>query len=304
MPNWLGDVVMTFPLIDAIRRGRPDAEITLIAKPQFKELFKNLNIGDNYIDLPYESGVKAYAQFLDKRGEYGSLIINLSNSLRSDIECFLLGIPRRYGLKFRGRFRPLLTHSFLHNSKGSPRLHQVQLWKQMLNFFGLNERLSYKPFNLSVNPLRGKIGIFPGSANQPSKRWPLGYWEKLISRLLDDNSINQIHVFGTKKESEGIDLLIKRFSSERIYNQCGETNLWGLAQELASCEKVIGNDSGGLHLANLLGINTTILFGPTDPNVTAPLYDAPLKVVRSRGADGHLSNDLHDLTVDQVFELI
>ena len=304
MPNWLGDVVMTFPLIDAIKRGRPDAEITLIAKPQFKELFKNLNIGDKYIDLPYELGVKAHAQFLDKRNEYGSLIINLSNSLRSDIECFLLGIPRRYGLKFRGRFRPFLTHSFLHNPKASSKIHQVQLWNRMLKSFGLNERLSYKPINLSIKSLSGKIGVLPGSANQPSKRWSLGHWEGLLIRLLDDNSINEIHVYGTSKECEGIDLLIKRVSSERLFNQCGKTNLWGLAQELASCEKVLGNDSGGLHLANFLGVNTTILFGPTDPNVTAPLYDAPMQVVRSRNAEGHLSNNLDDLTIDQVFETI
>ena len=79
--------------------GRPDAEITLIAKPQFKEILNNLNVCDKFIELPYGQGASAFVKFLDNRNEYASVIINLANSLRSDIECALLGAPRRYRIK-------------------------------------------------------------------------------------------------------------------------------------------------------------------------------------------------------------
>jgi len=304
MPNWLGDVVMSLPLIDAVRRGRPDAEITLIAKPQFKEILNNLNVCDKFIELPYGQGASAFVKFLDNRNEYASVIINLANSLRSDIECALLGAPRRYGLKFEGRVRPFLSHAYRPNSKGSATIHQVQLWENMLKYFGLKEDLDFNPIELKNVRIKGKIGILPGSANQPSKRWSNDNWKELISLILASNSSSQINIYGTIKEGKNINCLMEFFSSHRIKNWCGKTNLWELAHELASCEKVIGNDSGGMHLANLLGANTSVLFGPTDPNVTAPKYNSPQKVIRSRNAEGHLSHDLNDLTADQVFELI
>ena len=85
MPNWLGDVVMTFPLIDAIKRGRSDANIALIAKPQFKELLIDLGICNEFISLPYGGPVHAYKDFFNKKFDYPSIIINFANSFRSDL---------------------------------------------------------------------------------------------------------------------------------------------------------------------------------------------------------------------------
>ena len=46
MPNWLGDVVMALPVIRAIRKGRPDARISLFCKPVYVELLKVLCVAD------------------------------------------------------------------------------------------------------------------------------------------------------------------------------------------------------------------------------------------------------------------
>ena len=52
MPNWLGDSVMAFPLLDAIRRGRPDASITILAKQEFKGLMDSLSFVDHFLPIP------------------------------------------------------------------------------------------------------------------------------------------------------------------------------------------------------------------------------------------------------------
>ncbi|MEO7412757.1 MAG: hypothetical protein ABIZ81_05315, partial [Opitutaceae bacterium] len=49
LPNWLGDVVMVLPLLQAIRASRPDAEITLLAKEPFLPLLQLWNVGDQLI---------------------------------------------------------------------------------------------------------------------------------------------------------------------------------------------------------------------------------------------------------------
>lgn len=52
MPNWLGDVVMALPLLRAIRESRPDAEITLLAKPGFVSVLRSLGVADVVRALP------------------------------------------------------------------------------------------------------------------------------------------------------------------------------------------------------------------------------------------------------------
>jgi len=292
LPNWLGDLVMTFPLIDAIRRGRPDAEITLIGKPTFKDLLKKLGVGDDFIALPYGLGREAYLRFIHCRSKFPSLIINFANSLRSDIECKVLGVPRRYGLQMPGKYRPLLTHGYTPSKEilaNINSIHQVKLWEGMLKSFGLDEKLSENPFKLDgIDRCPELIGLLPGSANNPSKRWPVENWKILIEGLLSQNQ--KIKIFGTRDDLKLIKEVCDDFDPEKVINLCGKTNLCELAMELASCSKVIGNDSGGLHLANALGTPVTVIFGPTNPQSTGPFF-ASSKTIIETDCDGLDSSD-------------
>ena len=282
MPNWLGDVVMTFPLLDAIRRGRPDASLTLLAKPGFQELLLNLGTSDGFIALP--SGIEGNSSqaFLKHRREYPSLIINFANSLRSDLECFGLGAPRRYGVCLAGRKRPLLTHSYdpthSHTEEGRE-IHQVRLWEQMLQYFGLDQELNLSPIVLPAEKNPAKIGIMPGSANNPSKCWPLENWKDLIKSIQSNNKEVQINVFGASAEASLANSIASEFSESKVVNRCGKTNLWQLAQELSTCIWVTGNDSGGMHLSNSLGVPSIVLFGPTQSTCTKPIFDSPLTIL-------------------------
>lgn len=57
-----------------------------------------------------------------------------------------------------------------------------------------------------------------------------------------------------------------------------------LAAALASAGLFVGNDSGASHLAAAAGAPTVALFGPTDPDVWAPIGDR-VTVIRSPGGD-------------------
>lgn len=282
MPNWLGDVVMTFPLLDAIRRGRPDASLTLLAKPAYKELLLNLGLADQFIALPKEFDWSSCKEFLRHGREYPSLIINFANSLRSDLECFALGAPGRYGLVLPGRRRPLLTHSYnpthSHTEEGRE-IHQVRLWEQMLQYFGLDQGLNFSPIVVPPEKHPSKIGIMPGSANNPSKCWPLENWKDLIKSIQSNNKEVQINIFGASAEASLANSIASEFSESKVVNRCGKTNLWQLVQELSTCIWVIGNDSGGMHLSNSLGVPSIVLFGPTQSTCTKPIFDSPLTIL-------------------------
>jgi len=51
----------------------------------------------------------------------------------------------------------------------------------------------------------------------------------------------------------------------------GHTNIGELIALLSLCDGFIGNDSGCMHLAGVLGIPTVAIFGSTDPNRTGPM---------------------------------
>ena len=304
MPNWLGDFVMTFPLLIAIRKGRPDASITLIGKSMFREISLKLNLCDDFITLPYGGGTGAFLKFVKKRYDYPSLIINFANSFRSDLECKLLGAPRRYGLSLPRRWRPLLTHSYnppksVVNALKST--HQITLWKGMLNHFGMEEELDLQPYSLDATSSNDfRIGIIPGSANNPSKRWSTDKWCSLIVELLNNSDGFKVSIFGTNDDNVIADEICSTLDDLIIDNLCGKTSLFELGQDLSNCMMVVGNDSGGMHLANALGAPTVVLFGPTNPLVTSPFMSATTKIVQSGEPNAGHAGGIDALPVSQV----
>jgi ADP-heptose:LPS heptosyltransferase/lauroyl/myristoyl acyltransferase len=284
MPNWLGDVVMTFGLIEAIRNGRPDTEISLIAKPQYQQLFSDLGIGDKFISLPDGNSVVAYKDFWRNRHHYPSLIINFANSFRSDVECCLLGAPARYGLELPGRKRPLLSHTFSVPKDfvgKDTKIHQTEMWTEMLKYFGLSEIPEFRPCFVFKQSITKDIGLLPGSSNNPAKRWPIENWRALIKEFLKIDDQLCFKIYGSTEEIEIGETIRQGFNEKQVMNFCGATNLSSLCKQLAYCASVIGNDSGGMHLANLLGLQTIVLFGPTNPRATKPIYGDNSNVVRA-----------------------
>ena len=89
---------------------------------------------------------------------------------------------------------------------------------------------------------------------------------------------------------------------DRVCDLTGKTSLPELADEFASCEMVVGCDSGGVHLANSLGTKVVVLFGPTNPQVTKPCYDSPLIVIQPKDSPSEGGWDMSLIKPSEVFE--
>jgi heptosyltransferase II len=308
VPNWLGDLIMCLPLIEALRKGRPDARITLVSKAQFIPLLKRFEIADDFISLPTSKGLSYFIDFRKRFRCFAECYLLFTNSLRGDMEALLSGSPQRFGLVLPGRKRPLLTHCFDVGKCGGSvltNLHQTRLWEKMMARFGLLEKVQNNPYELAgVKRDSHKIGIIAGASNNPAKCWPVVSWVNLIYALLGKFPDLKFTLYGTSGDLPVSNEIASRFDSGQIVNMTGMTNLNELASELADCGLVIGNDTGGMHLANAVGSTVAVLFGPTNPVSTGPFFDSTQRCIQPTGCSPQGGAMIESLAVDRVCQVV
>ena len=301
MPNWLGDIVMAIPVLLAIRKGRPDVCFTIVCKAEYTGLLKKLNIGESFIDLPPRS-IFYFWKFHKKIPSHPDNYLLFTNSLRGDLEALISGAGQRFGMKLPGRCRPLLSDAF-NPSKSDVdiyNLHQTRLLGEMASHFGLREKISEKSFSFhSIQRKKYKIGIVAGSSNTPEKRWAVANWVSLLDEICKRNSRTEFFLYGTMEDIKACCAIYSAVNSNRILNLAGETTLCELADELASCSLVIGNDTGSMHLANMLGTPVSVLFGPTNSTHTQPFFNSALTLIEPEN-----STDINSIKVADVIEAI
>lgn len=288
LPNWLGDIVMALPLIQALRKSRPDAEITLLAKAHYVPLLEKLNIAENIYALP-RKGCLYFRYFWRLRKEYPDTYYLFTNSLRGDMESFLTGSPQRFGMQRPKKRRPLLTHVWkVPEGLDEREEHQTHVWEQCFQHFGLEESLDLKPFTgaFTESDRGGKctVGLIAGTENSPEKRWPIDRWQQLIERLLKEHPELEVRLFGTQGDRVITDKVAKGFPPERVLNLAGKTDLLVFAEQLTCCSVVVCNDTGGMHLANALGVPVVAVYGPTNPVRTGPVFEASKSILLPYGA--------------------
>jgi heptosyltransferase-2 len=76
-------------------------------------------------------------------------------------------------------------------------------------------------------------------------------------------------LLGAKDDQEEMDQVEARIGG-RALNACGRSTIKQMAALIARCSLFLGNDSGPMHLAGALGVPVVAIFGPGDPERTAP----------------------------------
>lgn len=285
IPNWLGDVVMMLPLLRSLRAGRPDAHITIIGKKHLFPLIQALHLAEEFIELPNKDW-KYFFTFWKLRKRYPETHILFTNSFRADLEAFLIGAPQRFGIAWPNNKRRFLSHTWkLPTTTNLKEVHQTQIWEQFLTHFGIKTPIDYSPFDINLSRTKHTfkkppIGLICGTENSPEKRWPEHLWQDLIIELIDQDPDRQYILFGTSRDKPITVQVSTEFSLYHVLDLAGRTDLLEFATLLKQCELIVCNDTGGMHLANALGVPTVGIFGPTNPIRTGPIFDSPYAIIQ------------------------
>jgi len=283
--NWIGDAVMSTPMIRAIRKNFPKAHIHILAKPWVASVFENNPDIDNIIIYDNQGRHKGWHGVIrlgrDLR-KYGfDLAVLVQNAFEAALISFLAGIPKRLGYNTDGRFF-LLTHGIAWGPD-QKKLHQIDYYLGIikgasLKTYGRHLTLNIMPYEikeaydiLKNHGYKGSgpvLGINPGAAYGTAKRWPKEKFVSLCRRLKKKFHNNlTVLIFGSPGEKElGAEISAKAGA----INLCGKTNLRQAMALIGLCNLFITNDSGLMHVAAALDVPLIAIFGSTNYKTTSP----------------------------------
>lgn len=314
MPNWLGDLIMALPLIQSLKKGRPDAEITLLVQKPYADFLKALKVADCIEVLP-EKGCLYFWEMTRFRDAFIDRLIIMTHSLRSDLEalCILPEVSHGCLLPGRSRFKVNEVWNVPANITLSA-IHQTDLWGLWFKNLGLEFLPQKEPIfwkgdaqDFSVYGLTSDdryIGVIAGSENSPEKRWSIQAWREFLGHVMCLYPDYKVVLFGTRKEESLVHQIVTGFQSEQMISLVGKTDLMAFAHILSKATVVIGNDTGGLHLANMLGRPVIGLYGPTNPKRTGPIFEAPCLLLQPPGCPAEGGGRMEDLKPAHVLKAL
>ena len=333
-PNWIGDAVMSQPLLATIKARYPHSQMDVLASPWVAPIYRACTEVDQVIAAPLEHKRlqwalrKQLAQQLQAT-KYEACFV-LPNSLKSALIPWLANIPCRIG--YRGELRYGLINAALANPNKVNRPPMVERYLALASFLNLDKAT---PPAIATTPIltipkaaqqsiearlnseqidRSCLFVFcPGAEYGPSKRWPTQRFTQLADELITKNPNTHFILLGSKADhvlGEQIRLAAK--SRRHLHNWCGETSLDEAIALIGLCNTLVSNDSGLMHIGAALNVPQVAIFGSSDPHHTPPLsnnanviwLNLPCSPCHKRECPlGHLKC-LNDITAEQALNSI
>ncbi|MEO7949858.1 MAG: lipopolysaccharide heptosyltransferase II [Chthoniobacterales bacterium] len=262
--NWLGDSVISIPTVRAIKRGRPDAHVTVLAPEKIAAVWRLVPEVDEVISLGKKSLWSAVKRL--RTGPDYDVGILFPNSLRVALELWLAGVPRRVGYAGHGR-RWLLNQIVRPAERKGPPPHQVEHYLDLARSLGVDAEAGEiaLPSRSTRSGGERRIGLCPGAEYGSAKRW-LPERFAAVANAVGGEWV----LFGTAKDLK-VGAEIAAALGDNCTNLIGQTTLEQLIDELRKCALLLTNDTGTMHLAALLGVPVVAVFGSTEPSLTGPL---------------------------------
>ncbi len=267
--NWLGDSVMSAAAVRAIKRGRPDAHITVAAPAKIAAVWKLVPEVDEVLPLPRSGSLGATVRLLKRQTPFDVAVL-FPNSLRTALEVWLAGVPRRVG--YRGHRRAWLLNQIVpEREKRGPITHQVNDYLHLARELGATDAPETTPEARTLPPSDSpvRLGLCAGAEYGPAKRWLPERFAEVAAAVAAQQPV-QWQLFGTAADAT-IGKGIADSLGENAVNRIGQTTLEELIAELRECRLLLTNDTGTMHLATLLHVPVIAIFGSTEDRLTGPL---------------------------------
>ncbi len=324
-PGAIGDAILTFPILKALKGQYDSTHITLVSNAQVLPLALAFGVAEQVFDF---QGIQ-WKELFSSNGIRTSSMRNLLAQIDLAI-CWLRdpdGIIE-HNLKTFG-----VEHLIIAPGRPSTDEH-LHIVDYLARTIGLSDKSLSTSIGITVDdvgldaplwsPMCGGYGPFiddesasddqgrvttktrdmatklfvaihPGSG-AIEKCWPISRFAEVIKRLWEQS--HPVLLLSGPADTERVNDLLKHLAfspTPEMFKMLTCAPLLEVAQHLLQCKCYLGNDSGITHLAAMLGVPTIAIFGPTDPKIWRPVGPFVKVIQRYR---------LEDVTVDNVMEAI
>lgn len=296
MPNWIGDVVLTLPVIQALRRAYPVARISVVARPPCDDLLLGHPAVDTVFTLPSASndGFWQKVKFARSLNKFNFDVgVVFPNSFGSAFLLSQTGVKCRLGYNTDAR-DILLTHPVRTTAHLKKAQYRVEYFFKILSSLKLDTPdREFAPLNLQEGDATTRnvlldmgldineefLTLHPGTS-KVERGWHAERFGFLCQKLIKEDN-KRVVLLGTEKESELLSR-IKNYGHSETIKIIPPVNLRVLASLLRKSQMFIGNDSGMMHLASMVGIPVLGIFGPGSPESTGPYMAMERQAVVTR----------------------
>jgi len=277
----IGDVVLSTPVIKAVRDAYTDSFIAMMVSPGTRDIVEgNPYLNDVIIfDKKRFGGILGALRFSKRlRDKNFDTALVLHPVKRVHIILWLAGIKKRVGLDKKWGF--LLTDRLPH-AKQSGQKHEIDYNLEIASAIGAGtgERAMFVPIRpvsklridaiLEENHLNdddGFVVIHPG-ASCPSKRWPAKRFAATADAIIEKFHKKIIVVTGDN------DKMFGREVSDAMENEAldlsGDLSVGDLSALLEKALLLVSNDSGPVHMAVALRVPVVAIFGRNQPGLSS-----------------------------------
>lgn len=310
----LGDVVLSLPALQAIRKrfpaaritvavGKPGAEIVSMSSYANETLVVDrVGLRDGFKPL---SVVRVFGIVKDVRRRKFDFVIDLHSLSETNLLGFLSGAPRRLYARRPGR-----SLDYLANFRPAPPVETDHRQRHLIDRYldvliPLEIKTAARFPNLKTRPTddaaiekilrKAKadagvplIGLFPG-AGHSSRRWPLEQFAELADYLIRNDGV-KVLVFVGPEEQPLVKEMRRLFpASSLVLDQLTLPQLAAAATRLAA---FVSNDTGPMHVASAVGTPVVLLLDKRAPTSYLPQGDHHRVIY---------NNIISDISVDEVY---
>ncbi len=325
----LGDVICTLPLLEALKKHFPQAQIDWLVDNVYADLLTGHPHLRSVLTFPRRGwkekmGLALWEHFRKLREHRYDLVFDVQGNLKSSLN--LLWVRCKRSIGFARGFCREGSYLFVGETvrPAGKRIHRAQKNLSLLKPLGIEPVMdSFAPPPIDRSALQRvekflerdhfegkKLALLhPGTSDWgKDKRWPPERFAGLARLLKEDLGLTPIITWGPGELP-----LAQQISAQSGGNAKPAFETKTLKEFVALISKAslfVAGDTGGLQIASLLGIPSIGLYGPTDPAIYGPLGKNSLAAQPPDSIDrpehrnrAKRSELMEQISVEQVFQL-
>ena len=271
----LGDEILFLPAIISVKKEFPDSAITLALEPRSRGIAALTDVIDDtlFADIKrkgmgkYFELLKLFFKILTKRFD---IVVSSGSNKFISLFLFMTFIKKKYGYNSGKLSEIMLTKAVKLNKNQYAAKMYHDLVRDITDINTELPQIKIPKKEIVSN----SVLIHPGVSLMSIRKGMMktvsaDVWAEVIKKLADRGK--KVILAGGPDDETIIKHITANVPSEKFTNMYGKTkNVKELAELISGAEKFLCSDSAPLHLGVALGVQTYVIFGPTDDKKLIP----------------------------------